>query len=622
MNGIVEDLMGRIEFPIHQGGPAYLQQQQDQMRRQLSWSSWKGRGVSKSASNLWRIAHGSNSAVLKKIYRGGTHTANQLGNQLDYLFGKASALFGNMVDLDPHARTLTTDQRQTIVEQWSDEWTGDPKNGHTTHLLISFPWDVGARRVTPIVEQWCAEMFQSGRYVEGEEWAYVAALHTDRVNPHVHIVVNNRGVVDDTWFYMAKGHAFDLDTMKERLVEIAADHGMYLDSSSRLDRGVLTYGPSRAEIERAAREGRQPIEKRRSGRALADALEKIGSNVRVMRQLASLATLISDEDLAQKIEAAAEVLEQGGIIHPRNMEIIMDAETIKTRGDLAVAYEKWLDSTEKDISLLPRDQQQEVRSEFYQIAAEISRDLGDERGAQLMHHSARTAIYQTKLEDDRISSLGADREIPSVTSRELESRIGALATEAGLDSREIRVRLSHGAANAWQEREWVKQDILDVANSKKIDLSTEEGRGRVAQIVDGFYDAAAKVISNAVQVEYSPQNDRLTRTLNGMADSLDKHGKVEFQNGDHAKRFGDDFRQRYGQDALDRIAEGDTDALAIDFPDDGRRRNVARAVVAATQKHQEIGLTLAQGRKAAERLAEQEAEAHEFGRSKDLDHEL
>lgn len=114
-----------------------------------------------------------------------------------------------MADLDPRARTLNGDQRKVIVDQWSDEWTGDPKNGHTTHLLVSFPFDVSGERGRPVVEEWCMEMFQSGLHSDGEEWAYVAALHTDRVNRHVHVVVNNRGLENGDWFYMAKDHAFN-----------------------------------------------------------------------------------------------------------------------------------------------------------------------------------------------------------------------------------------------------------------------------------------------------------------------------------------------------------------------------------------------------------------------------
>ena len=42
------------------------------------------------------------------------------------------------------------------------------------------------------------------------------------------MVVNNRGTVNDSWFFMAKEHVFNLEVMKERMVAIAAEEGRRL----------------------------------------------------------------------------------------------------------------------------------------------------------------------------------------------------------------------------------------------------------------------------------------------------------------------------------------------------------------------------------------------------------
>ncbi|WP_445809636.1 relaxase/mobilization nuclease domain-containing protein [Yoonia sp.] len=196
--------------------------------------------------------------VLKKIHRGGTHTAGQLANQLDYLFSKAEWTGGNIVDFDPSRKALTPKERAEIVTNWSDGWTRSPKNGHTTHLLLSLPQHVKPATARAIAADWAAEMFESGAY--GDELSYVAALHTDRSHPHVHIVVQNRGVQEGSWFYMAKDHVFNLDVMKERMATVAEDHGVKLETTSRVERGILSYGPSRAEIE-AARRGPWPLKR-------------------------------------------------------------------------------------------------------------------------------------------------------------------------------------------------------------------------------------------------------------------------------------------------------------------------------------------------------------------------
>lgn len=575
----------------------------------------KGGGFSKGAGNLWRVAQGSNSAVFKKIYRGGTKSPQQLGNQLNYLFGKSTSVFGNMVEHDAKARSLSADQRDALVEQWSDGWRGNPKNGHTSHLLLSFPDDLAPKRALKIAEIWAAEMFQSGEHAD-DEWAYVAALHTDRNNPHVHIVVNNRGLINNTWFYMAKDHDFDLQKIKGRIVEIAAETGVYLDSSSRLERGVLTYGPSRAEIE-AARSGHRPVvEKRRQGRALADGLAKIEESVSTLRSLASFAAVAVDDELAAKFHRAAEILENGGILK-LPVEIAMTSETVQTRGDLANAFNGWLEKSESAINSLPEQERAPLRRELYEVAGEVARDLGDDRGAQLMHQAPRSELYQTQISADALSRGGEKFEVGSDGAGELRAQIWAQAKAVGISAEAIQQRMEHGAANAWQEREWVKEDIAAVAEANKLDLSTEGGRSKTAEIVDGFYASAEKALARVVEAGNVYENDRVTRTLDTMADSLTSTGAVKFEDDDHAQRFAADLKERYGDDVMQRIAEGDDRALAVDFADPKHRRQVARAVVAAAETHEGMGMTLKEVGKAKELLPEIE----EQQRIQDRDHD-
>lgn len=252
--------------------------------RKAGGSSPPTRGFSFStrASQLWRFSLGSNAAVLKKIGKGGTANAKELAAQMDYLFSKSASIFGNGVVLDADAKGLTKDERNEIVGDWVEDWRGSPKNGHTTHLLMSFPTHVRAEKAKLIAEAWAFEMFQSGEH-QDDVWSYVAALHTDKAHPHVHMVINNRGTVNDSWFFMAKEHAFSLGVMKERMVAIAAEEGVFLDATSRAERGLLTYGPSRAEIERARVEGRAPEERPREGKALEDALAAMTRTVRTER---------------------------------------------------------------------------------------------------------------------------------------------------------------------------------------------------------------------------------------------------------------------------------------------------------------------------------------------------
>jgi len=108
---------------------------------------------------------------------------------------KSASIFGNGVVPDADAKGLTKDERNDIVGDWVEDWRGSPKNGHTTHLLMSFLSHVRPEKTKLIADAWAFEMFQSGKH-QDDVWSYVAALHTDKAHPHVHMVVNSRGTVN------------------------------------------------------------------------------------------------------------------------------------------------------------------------------------------------------------------------------------------------------------------------------------------------------------------------------------------------------------------------------------------------------------------------------------------
>lgn len=573
------------------------------------------------ARNLWRVGQASNAAVLKKINRGGTHTGAQLAAQLDYLFGKSAAVFGNAAELEWGARSLTDEQRKDMALDWEDAWSGEPKNGHTTHLLLSFPADLSPDKALRIAEDWAFEMFQSGTHVD-DQWSYVAALHTDRDHPHVHIVLNNRGLHNDEWFYIARDNVFCLDMMKERLVGLASDMGVELDASSRLERGILTYGPSRAEIEGAAREKRRVHERKLHGKALEDGLAVVAQSAATLRMLASIASLSRLKDVALRMERAAEILETGGILTPKSLEIAnMDLEKAETRKELDHVFTSWLDRAEQQISTLDPADRREMRQELSEITTAIMRDLGDARGAELVMRAPRSELYKTQVLDDEIRRGKVTIELGEGEAQGVRSAVFEAAEAIGIERETMERRLEHPAANAWQEREWVKQDLHTVAQARGLDLDREDQRHAAADLVDRFYATAAKTLNTALEIDHSHENDRLTRTLESLAAVHRQHGRVEFEHEDHAERFATHLKERYGEKVIEQIASGDDRALALDFPEPGQRREISKALVAAAEQHESIGLTVRQAELAKERLHERDEPQHEL-RRKDHDLEL
>lgn len=586
--GVAKAVLGEINF---------LRPRQGRVKAGGSASPKRGFSFSTRASQLWRFSLGSNAAVLKKIGKGGTANAKELAAQMDYLFSKSASIFGNGVVLDADAKGLTKDERNDIVGDWVEDWRGSPKNGHTTHLLMSFPSHVRPEKAKLIAEAWAFEMFQSGEH-QDDVWSYVAALHTDKAHPHVHMVVNNRGTVNESWFFMAKEHAFNLEVMKERMVAIAAEEGVFLDATSRAERGLLTYGPSRAEIERARVEGRAPQERPREGKALEDALATMARTADAMRSLSHVAALTGLPEIGEKIATAEEALRRGGVLQPFPGNVA----TVE-RADLDRHFSGWMAEAEGKIRKKPVVERKEMRDELYGYAIDIAKGLGDARGAQLLQMLPQTKLYTTGLEGDRLTQGREAVDLQPGAADRLKTDIVSKAVGLGLSGDRMVERLETGAANAWEERDWVRGDLLALTGRRRVDLRNPDQSPKVVDDLEGFYEAAAKLIERARAHEAVPENDRLLRALGSMGRIMKADGKIEFRGDAHAERFADELRQRYGKGVVAELASGRTDALTGDFEDADQRQWIARAVVSAAKLHVALGLTLKEARHAERLLA-------------------
>jgi type IV secretion system T-DNA border endonuclease VirD2 len=584
--GVAEAVLGEINF---------LRPQQGRVKAGGSSSPKRGFSFSTRASQLWRFSLGSNAAVLKKIGKGGTANAKELAAQMDYLFSKSASIFGNGVVLDADAKGLTKDERNDIVGNWVEDWRGSPKNGHTTHLLMSFPSHVRPEKAKLIAEAWAFEMFQSGEH-QDDVWSYVAALHTDKAHPHVHMVVNNRGTVNDSWFFMAKEHVFNLDVMKERMVAIAAEEGVFLDATSRAERGLLTYGPSRAEIERARTEGRAPEERPREGKAMEDALATMARTADAMRSLSHVAALTGLPEIGEKIATTEEALRRGGVLQPFPGDV-----ATAERADLDRHFSGWMAEAEAKIRKMPVVERKEMRDELYGYAIDIAKGLGDARGAQLLQMLPQTKIYATGLEGDRLTRGKEAVDLQPGAAERLKTEIVGKAVALGLSGDRMAERLATGAANAWEERDWVRSDLLALSGRRRANLQNPDQSRKVINDLEGLYEAAAKMIEHARAHEVVPENDRLLRALGSMGRIMQADGKVEFRGDAHAERFADELGQRYGEGVVAELASGRTDKLAGDFEDADQRKWIARAVVSAAKSHVAFGLALRQVREAERR---------------------
>ena len=217
----------------------------------------------------------------------------------------------------------------------------------------------------------------------------------------------------------------------------------------------------------------------------------------------------------------------------------------------------------------------------------------------------QSAVYGMALEDDTLTRGRAETALQPGAAERLRAEIVAGASAIGLSGERIASRLETGAANAWEERDWVRSDLLILAGQRRLDLRDLDQGKRVADELQAFYDRAAAAIDHTVSHETVPANDRLVRTLRSMGRILQTEGKVEFRGDAHAERFADELRRRYGEAIVADLAAGRTDVLARDVEDEAERRWIARAVVSAAKSHVALGLTLRQTTVAERDLAGQ-----------------
>ncbi|MGB3313172.1 MAG: hypothetical protein WBB85_02075, partial [Albidovulum sp.] len=424
---------------------------------------------------------------------------------------------------------------------------------------------------------------------------------TDRSHPHVHFVVQNRGVLNDTWFYMAKGHDFDLDHMKDRMAAIAADHDLPLETSSRVERGILTYGPGRAEIEAARREGRAVEEKVRMGTARIAALEEMKEVSGIFKDLAFVARRTEANEVAARMEAASLALAEGRVFVPHTAHA-GDPGHFQNRAGFRSYLMTWLEAASDGIAKLPGADGLKARTVYNEIAVQALTALGDERGAELAGQGPRTALYRLSVRDGETRSNGKRNGLHPADARLLTITLRARADAAGLDPDKIGSRLKRGALNAHEERGWVLEDIEAMAAKQKLDLSEPDARTKAAMQVDQFYEEAAGIITRSYGRDVKQEAPALRRTLIQMVAIEELHSAVTFDTPDSAHAFRTDLDKRYGPSIIADLAAGRTDGLAGDFPDPVERAKIAKAVIAAAVEHEEIGLPLNEARKALSRL--------------------
>lgn len=324
-------------------------------------------GLSDSLRNKWNFADGSRAAVFKKISSGGTHTRQQMRRQMDYINTKAQYTFG-------FSEALTDDRRQpkasleAIADGWEDSWQGTPKNGHTSHLLISFPPDTAPRDAAAIAEEMCERAFGGEKAFGDDRWEYIAALHTDRSHPHVHVLVNNRGIENGSWFYLSNrpDAPFTYQGFRNLMVSVAQEYGVHLEATTRYERGDLQYSPSTAQW----RQGRAPGDRALTDRVMGMLIEEADE----WGEVAKAAKLVGNTRVADVADRMIQGIATQSPISREEIDMVL--ENVETPEDFAAAVQGWAERVRDKVLELPADMQGKHFTAIGDFLGDVERDYG------------------------------------------------------------------------------------------------------------------------------------------------------------------------------------------------------------------------------------------------------
>lgn len=327
----------------------------------------RGSGLSGSLLNKWNFAEGSRAAVFKKIASGGTHTRHQMRRQMDYINSKAQYTFG-------FSDALTDERRQSeasleaIADTWEASWQGTPKNGHTSHLLISFPPDTAPRDAAAIAEEMCERAFGGEKEFAEDRWEYIAALHTDRSHPHVHVLVNNRGVENGSWFYLSNKleAPFTYQGFRNLMVSVAQDYGVHLEATTRYERGDLQYSPSSAQW----RQGRMPGQRALTDRVLGMLIEEADE----WGEVAKAAKMVGNARVAEVADRMIQGIATQNPISRKEFEMVL--ENVETAGDFEAAIQGWAGRMRNKVLELPPAMQGKHFTAIGSFLDDVKQDYG------------------------------------------------------------------------------------------------------------------------------------------------------------------------------------------------------------------------------------------------------
>lgn len=450
------------------------------------WSKVSGSasgGFGKRAQMI-RAARGHSPAIFKAIRQGGCHTGAQLRAQLSYLTTKSSFILDSRGTHDGK-KLLSPGEIERVARRFENQWNERhaPKLGHTAHLLMAFPIGTRSSEAQEITREICERFFEG----DGAQFDYIAAIHEDRAHPHAHIVLNRRSK-DGEMFFLGKDHHFNYDAFREAMVEAAERHGLRLEATRRLDRGVLTRAASDVEIRKAMEEGRAPVERQRTGADFDHAIAEVARNAAIYRGLAAEASRSNFHDVAEALSWAGDVLARGDRIQSDG--VLYMSDDVYDFDELIDRFSQNIRQIEGLIERAPASERPVIERKLTDVLREVShlQPLGD-RSYTLHEPVSPDGIYAAP---NLVEAHRDQLEAPG-----LKARITEAVQGTGIDSDAVLARMREGAGNAALEQQWLAQDLRAIAKEEQLDLRDTAQRDQAMDRLEDVHGKLGDVLTEA-----------------------------------------------------------------------------------------------------------------------------
>lgn len=495
-------------------------------------------GKGPSISRMSRVGAHHGKAIFKLVRTGGVDSQSGLKGQLNYIFrdDKVAEVIDPSGIVRPQDEP-TNLQINRLVNNLSDNWWTNTRNGQTSHMILSFPNGTSIKDVAEIVRDVCNEKFDSGDV----KYKYVAAIHDDQEHhPHAHIVLNRRGS-DNSLFNMRRNTEHSYEGFRESMAEHAARRGIMLDPTSRFERGITDRQPTQTEQWNASREGRAPQQRPRTGADLAYAQEQINFAQIGYQAMAVIAANADCERLERAYEDVAQVLmsNEGDYRMPAlsadelekfdqyasllNDALARSQDVLLTKDATArVPYEKQLTQNMKAFTELSPN-------------AAYAKDLHEAPSGN--------SIYMHKADGNEF------------TWSKAAERIEEYTRDTGLDAQAISTRLQAGAGNLYLEQMWMRDDLRQVAKASELSLSDPDQRQQaIAELTNVYQEIREDLQRNydirpvpEFEADYRDENGRITITAAERASIEHQFSRTDFNYG-----YADDAEARSrGQESVE-----------------------------------------------------------------------